>query len=83
MRVRVRTTTTAAVRLSGMQKTAVTVGIQGPAGVSGGLVMSDITDVNLNTLTDGSVLVYNSASGKWVAQTLLNKQQVDIGDESF
>lgn len=82
MKVRVRTTTTAAVRLSGMQKTAVTVGIQGPAGVST-FSISNLSDVDLSNLTDGAVLVYNVQSGKWVAQTLLDKQQVDMGDESF
>jgi hypothetical protein len=75
MRVRVRTST--------IKKTAVTVGIQGPAGASVGLVMADISDVDLTALTDGAVLVYSAQTGKWVAQTLLDKQQVDLGDESF
>jgi hypothetical protein len=83
MKVRVRTTTAATVRLSGIQKTAVTVGIQGPAGVSGGILVSDLTDVDLTGITDGAVLVFSTQTGKWVAQTLLDKQQVDLGDESF
>jgi len=76
MKIRVRTSSIVRTKVS-------TVGIQGPAGVSGGFVMSDITDVDLSNLADGAVLVYNAQLGKWIAQTLLDKQQVDIGDESF
>jgi hypothetical protein len=75
MKVRVRTST--------IKRTAVTVGIQGPAGASVGLVMADISDVDLSNLDDGAVLVYSAQTGKWSAQTLLNKQQVDMGDETF
>lgn len=81
MKVRVRTSTSAIAKVSFSQRATVSVGIQGPAGYPGG--MGSISDVDLTNLEDGAVLVYSSASGKWVAQTILNKQQVDIGDESF
>jgi hypothetical protein len=37
-------------------------------------------DVNLNNLTDGSVLVYKSSTAKWTATTLLNQQTMEAGE---
>lgn len=73
--VRVPRSVTARVATSTIHKTAAVVGIQGPGGA--------MIEIDFTGLEDGSVLVYNAASGKWVAQTLLNKQQIDMGDESY
>lgn len=75
LRVQVSTQDSLVSKLSGIHKTVAAVGIQGPAGA--------VIDLDLSGLEDGSVLVYHSDTGKWVAQTLLNKQQIDMGDESF
>lgn len=82
MKVNVRTSTSAIARLTGTQKVAATVGIQGPAGLSVAS-MSDLSDIDITTLTDGCVLVWSTATNKWVAQTLLNTQQIDMGSESY
>lgn len=83
MKVRVRVPVVSKVAVRQMTRTAVIVGIQGPPGVSSGFNVGDITDVDDSVLTDGCILVYNASTQKWVAQTLLNKQQTDVGDESF
>lgn len=57
----------------------VSVGIQGPAGASGISNISQAGDVDITTLSDGSVLVYETNSSKWVATTRLEKQTVDCG----
>lgn len=82
MKVTVRTNSSAVARLSGRQSAITKVGVQGPAGTSVNQ-MSEMIDVDLASLADGCVLVYNAAAGKWIAQTLLNKQQVDMGSESY
>lgn len=55
----------------------VSVGIQGPAGVS---TISDAHDVDTSNLKDGSVLVYETESEKWKSTTTLNKQAIDAGE---
>lgn len=72
--VAVRETQTAVVQQS-TPKTVVT-GIMGPAGAR---TFSEMTDVDLSSLPDGSVLVYNQTNNKWASTTLLNKQTVDCG----
>lgn len=57
----------------------VSVGIQGPMGADGITSISQANDVDMSTLTDGSVLVYETNSSKWVATTRLEKQTVDCG----
>lgn len=83
MRVTVTTSNTFGVKLSSAKKTAVTVGIQGPAGISTGFSLGDITDIDVSTLEDGFVLVYDAVQQKWIAQRVLNKQQIDAGEESY
>jgi hypothetical protein len=53
-------------------------GIMGPPGLSGNI--SELGDVDLTTLTTGSVLVYNSQTQKWTSTTLLNQQTIDAGE---
>ena len=60
---------------SNQPKTVVT-GIMGPAGAR---TFSEMADVDLSNLPDGSVLVYNQTNNKWASTTLLNKQTVDCG----
>lgn len=57
--------------------TYVLTGIQGPPGVNSTLSTSG--DVDVTNLTDGSVLVYNTAISKWQATTVLEKQALNGG----
>lgn len=41
--------------------------------------LNDLIDVDVSTLIDGSVLVYNNSINKWVATTNLEKQNVNGG----
>jgi hypothetical protein len=81
--IKISTTNNAIAKLTGVQKSAVTVGIQGPAGVSSGFFLSDVSDIDTTGLEDGFVLVYDAVRQKWVAQRMLNKQQIDSGEESY
>lgn len=56
-------------------KTIVT-GMMGPPGKS---TIAGLEDVDMTTLTTGSILVYNPQSQKWISTTLLNQQVVDSG----
>ena len=58
-----------------LPKTIVT-GIMGPAGARS---FAEMSDVDLSSLPDGSILVYNQTNQKWASTTLLNKQTVDCG----
>jgi len=58
-----------------LPKTIVT-GIMGPAGARS---FGEMYDVDLSSLPDGSILVYNQTNQKWASTTLLNKQTVDCG----
>lgn len=82
MKVTVRTSTSAVARISGQAKASVKVGTQGPPGTSVNEI-AEMIDVDLTALQDGCVLVWNATTQKWVAQTLLNKQQIDMGSESY
>lgn len=42
--------------------------------------MSQIADVDLTTLVDGSILVYKTATSKWTSTTLLDMQNVEAGE---
>lgn len=57
----------------------VSVGIQGPAGADGITSISQANDVDMTNLVDGSVLVYETGSSKWVSKILLDKQTIDCG----
>jgi hypothetical protein len=51
-------------------------GMIGPTGVSS---FSGLTDIDLNQLAAGSVLVYNAGTQKWTATNLLEQQIVESG----
>lgn len=55
-------------------------GLLGPKGDRGASTIADLEDVNLSSLTSGSVLVYDTSTQKWISKTLLNQQQVDCGE---
>lgn len=59
--------------------TIVTVGEQGPPGISGIQNISDANDVDSGNEVDGAVLVYSSASQKWVATRSLDNQIIESG----
>jgi len=40
---------------------------------------SELEDIDLTNLEDGSVLVYSTNSGKWESTNLLEKQTVECG----
>ena len=42
--------------------------------------VESLEDVNLNNLTDGSILVYQTSTSKWTATTLLNQQTMEAGE---
>lgn len=49
------------------------------AGVIAVRKLSDLIDVDLSAQVDGSILIYDEESGKYVASTLLEKQQINGG----
>lgn len=56
-------------------------GVQGPVGPTGPTAtISTASDVDVSTLTSGSLLIYNQNTGKWVSNTLLAAQVVDAGE---
>ena len=54
----------------------ISAGIQGPSGPNN---ISTASDVDLNTLEDGSVLVYKSSSRTWRSTRLLDQQNLEGG----
>lgn len=54
----------------------VVTGIMGPPGAS---AISQLGDINLTTLLNGSVLVYNSGTQKWTSTTTLEDQYMNGG----
>lgn len=60
------------------QETAqvVVTGVLAPASASS---VSGSSDVDLSSLSDGSVLVYSSYTNKWIATNKLEKQTVECG----
>jgi hypothetical protein len=42
--------------------------------------VESLEDVNLNNLTNGSILVYQTSTSKWTATTLLNQQTMEAGE---
>ena len=55
-------------------------GLLGPKGDRGASTIAELEDINLSSLTSGSVLVYDAGTQKWVSKTLLNQQQIDCGE---
>jgi hypothetical protein len=56
-------------------KTIVT-GMMGPPAIAR---LSDSEDLDLSNLSDGSLLIYNSATLKWIAALELNQQTLEGG----
>ena len=55
-------------------------GATGPAGPSGpSAAISTASDVDISTLINGSLLVYNQGTGKWTSTDTLAAQIVDSG----
>lgn len=51
-------------------------GMIGPAGVT---TLQGLTNVDITSLTNGGILVYNSTVQKWVATTTLDAQNMEGG----
>ena len=56
-------------------------GVQGPVGPQGPTAtISTASDVDVSTLTTGSLLIYNQTSSKWVSNVNLEAQYINAGD---
>ena len=53
-------------------------GVQGPVGPSAAI--STASDVDVSTLTTGSLLIYDQTVGKWVSNVNLQAQYINAGD---
>jgi len=77
MKIRVSTQSAKIVSVNTQGTTEViSAGIQGPSGPNN---ISTASDVDLNSLEDGSVLVYKSSSLKWRSTRLLDQQNLEGG----
>ena len=54
-------------------------GPQGPAGANGATTVAALTDVDLTSKTEGSMLVYSANTNTWIATTQLNNQSLESG----
>ena len=45
--------------------------------------ISDLTDVNVLSATDGALLQYDAASGIWIAENILEKSGLQINCGNF
>lgn len=54
----------------------VAVGIQGPAGPNS---ITNLGEIDLTNLADGSVLIYSTMASKWEATNKLEKQELECG----
>jgi hypothetical protein len=54
-------------------------GPQGPPGIGSAQALSQLTDVSLTNLAEGSVLVYNVQNQVWVATKSLTQQAIECG----
>jgi len=52
---------------------------QGPQGIAGSQTLSRLTDINLDGLTDGAMLIYQAEFAKWKSTTILDKQVLESG----
>lgn len=66
-------TTNRQVIISGTQ------GPQGPPGVSSATSVAGLADVDVTTLTNGSLLVFNLSSRTWKSTTTLENQALEAG----
>lgn len=55
---------------------------KGSTSGSGG-ALSDLSDVNTSTATDGAVLQYDAATGIWIAENILEKSGLQINCGNF
>ena len=60
--------------------TVTTVGEQGLSSTTGNVEDIANVDTTTNGLQDGALLIYNTASSKWIAGKLLEKQEVEAGE---
>ena len=58
--------------------TVAAVGIQGLSASDSNLEM--LNNVDSTNLTDGSLLIYKTATSKWTASTLLDQQSMEGGE---
>jgi hypothetical protein len=42
--------------------------------------IENMLDVDLQTLTDGALLIYKNTTSKWTASTMLDKQNMEGGE---
>ncbi len=61
------------------QPKVITTGIMPPPPI-GMDQIANMIDVNLAQLVNGSVLVYNTSTSKWVSTTSLSQQNIDCGE---
>jgi hypothetical protein len=54
----------------------VSVGVQGPSGVT---QINEADDVDISNLTNGSLLVYQQVTNKWTSTTTLDAQDMEGG----
>lgn len=54
-------------------------GPQGPRGIAAADTLAALTDVSLDVLNDGSLLVYDSFNQVWKSTTVLEKQALECG----
>lgn len=73
-------TTTATVTETSNGGTVSSVGIQGESGAQNPLSQNVEVDIVSEGLNDGSVLVYRTATSKWVSTVNLNLQNMDAGE---
>ena len=52
---------------------------QGYSATAKNVSMSDLLDVNVSDKTDGAILIYDEATGKFILDTVLQKQTVNGG----
>lgn len=50
---------------------------------AGGGRLSGLTDVNMNSASDGAVLQYDAASQTWIAENVLDKSGLQINCGNF
>lgn len=78
--------TTESVVISNDEAVTIITGMMGPRGIAGrdGIdgvagALSQIPDVDITQVTDGSFLTYSASVGKWLATTSLTNQILEAG----
>ena len=60
----------------------ITTGAQGPQGIQGisaAIAVSELTDVSLTNIKDGSLLIFDASSQIWAASNIIDKQALECG----